>query len=223
MKSFIPKIEIIKTLIFILLVAILFKCNGQKEPKRIYNDAKFYTSINIDNNYYEYIFCLKFGIHDSCEYLIPEFIQLYMPEDSSFQGDTVKINNIGNLDEIYSSYPTKKFLAFSIYLNQKKFITKRLYDQMLALCLYADSTDIIANYELSKLRYTGGYVGQADFLIDNLSRYLPESVEIKRLKSDYKKQFGNNTYDQDMTYDDFFRFDTQYLNDYFKSFVPVKK
>jgi hypothetical protein len=106
-----------------------------------------------------------------------------------------------------------KFLALAIYTYANNCVTKELYDYMLEICIRKDSTNLIAHYELAKLRHDASYVGLGAFLIDRMIQFYPGQQEIGRLKKAFQSSYGDNLYDKDLSFETYMNFNPHYIED----------
>ncbi|MDH5381455.1 MAG: hypothetical protein OEW75_11415 [Cyclobacteriaceae bacterium] len=105
------------------------------------------------------------------------------------------------IDEIYKDTSGAIFTA-SKQMYDSGYLYKRTYDDILLLELQKDPNNIIANYELIKLRFQGGYIGLAKFQLDRMVRIYPENKEFIRIQKEIEDEFGNELYDETLTWDE---------------------
>ena len=203
-----------KLLIFEIFLTIFCSIACTQDKKDIFDDKSFYD-FKSKNDYDNYISCLRIKGNSSCSDLFDtlENRLLRSPSMSFSDGTRSKLTSFtSDITEILRNKQYKKFLAVSIFLDDKEYISRKLLDTMLEYSLRLDSTNIIANFELAKLRYKENYIGLSHFLIDNLNRFYPDNTEIKRLKNQLDQQFGVNSYDKSMNYNEYLNLNPHYID-----------
>jgi hypothetical protein len=201
--------SLIMVLKFILIITI--SCKGYGE---MFNNRLFYTSIDDYDNFTSFCKCVKIKNSNSCLDNYSDFKKIdYIKYIEEYGDDDIGKLSVLTEDIVkyIESEKNKDFLALSIYLYENDFITLKLYDDMLEIFMEKDTTNMIANYELAKLRYSGGYLGLSHFLIDNLVELYPENLEVKRIKSTLENTYGTQTYDKSMNFEEYLDLNPHYI------------
>lgn len=198
---------------FILILSIVFcKQVTAQEPEPIFNDISFYNSID-ENNLVKFIKCINSSSADSCNNYFQFLDSLdYHEYLRTADGRRIKLTVITEKMASYAD-PGKQdqFLAMILYLEDQKHITKKLKDDLLEFIIDRDQSEVIAMYEIAKLRYNEGYIGLAHFLIHKLIGILPENNELHRLDNLIKKHYGNETYDASLTFEESIELNPHYI------------
>lgn len=187
----------------ILLTIVLIHQSCSQESQQIFTDDKFYSWNNYAKEEYKLIACIRQSINNDCDtfFIILEKelnISKYIKRGD---GTIRKLTGLtGEIAKYISEDDFDYFLTIAVFLDAKDYSSRKLFDTMLEYCLLNDSTNLIANYELAKLRYKEDYIGLAHFLIDHMHEFYPENSEVSRLKKEIEKQFGDSTYNKALTY-----------------------
>lgn len=192
---------------------LIFISGCAKDKKDIFNDCKFYA-LNFNSDKQNYIACIRANDITDCEdrFRNLEMELLADPLMTHYDGTRAKLTSFTSyLINYLKKEEYEEFLAAAIFLEAKDYTSKKFFDDMLEVSLGLDSTNLIANYELAKLRYNEDYIGLSHFLIDRLNDYYPSNIEISRLKKAMEDQFGKNTYDKKMNYKEYLDLNPHYI------------
>lgn len=180
-----------------------------------FNDSLLYASIE-ENEITEFVSCLKLRDNEQCiEGSWREFKDLrYEKYLTTTVGDSVRLTAMTErIASYFQNGSYDKFLALTVFLYESKHASKKLYDDMLELCIEVDSTNLIAHYELAKLRFDEGYVGLSFFLIDKMSEIYPLNREISNLRSSFINNYGDDLYNKALDYPSYLKVNPPYIED----------
>ena len=197
------------TLLFCKLITILIGALSCKIGDGVFNDRSFYMSIDGTDSFTSLHKCMKLKNSDSCLDNYRHFENIdYLKYVEEHGNDIGKLPVLTD-DIIYyiENEDIKEFLLLATFLYDNNHVTSKLYDDMLNIYMEKDTTNLVANYELAKLRYMEGYLGLSHFLIDNLHALYPENVEVKRIKEEY----GDQTYDKSMDFKEYLDLNPYYI------------
>ncbi len=179
-----------------------------------FDDYAFYNKLKGDDKPLTFIKCLKMKKDVSCDSMYSEFYLLGYEDDLVFHDGTQDKLTVMTKPMIVNYLAKNKYdeyLALIVFLDVKDFSTVKFYDNMLEITLKHDSSNIITNYELAKIRYEEGYLGLSHFLIDRMHQVYPSNEEIKRIKQELEKEYGDTTYNKALNYTRYLEFNPHYV------------
>ena len=200
---------------FVYVIVSFFNLLCCAQHRVQFNDSLFYAGL-AKNEVTVFVSCLKFEDIDRCidgPWL--EFRNMgYEKYLTTTKGDSVKLTVMTKKMASYvENRSNDKFLALSVFLYEKGHATKKLYDDMLKVCIQLDSTNVIAHYELAKLRFNGGYIGLSFFLIDKISQKYSMNREIVNLRNSFVNEYGDDIYNKALDYDSYLKLNPHYIED----------
>jgi hypothetical protein len=200
-----------KTVLIFLIIANTIV--GYSQDAHIwFSDRAFYEKLQ-DDSVKKFALCMKFGKASDCEKMYPALKDLHLSDYLiATDGDSVKMTAMTESMISFYQRSINDFLALTIYLKQKHYASKKLFDEMLEICLQGDSSKVIAQYELAKLRFNEGYVGLSAFLIDKINDET-HNEETIRLSKAIQKKYGDQVYDKKISYKEYLSFNPPYIED----------